>query len=169
MLMKMVVGLGNPGGKHARTRHNAGHIFVDWVLGQGVAAKGVVFKKSDAFMNQSGPLVKQFVDYYSIAIDDLYIVHDDLDIALGEFKIQKGIGPKGHNGVLSVEKSLGDTGFWRLRLGVDSRDSENRESGEDYVLGDFSNEEMILFQMALVDAGEKLLDMVQGRDRGEPQ
>jgi peptidyl-tRNA hydrolase, PTH1 family len=92
-------------------------------------------------MNESGKAVKKLVDFYKVEMDDLYVIHDDLDIKLGEYKIQKGVGPKVHGGVNSIERELGKEDFWRARVGVDNRDLENRIPGEEYVLQNFTREE----------------------------
>ncbi len=130
--MKLLIGLGNPGEKYKNNRHNVGHMFVDF-LGRG--------EKTDCFMNESGKFVRRWADFYKVGPEDLYIVHDDLDIPLGQFKIQLGVGPKVHYGIQSAEKELGTKDFWRVRIGVDARDPENRTPGEQYVLEDFSAEE----------------------------
>ena len=92
-------------------------------------------------MNKSGLAVSKFAKYYIQNTKYLYVAHDDLDIPLGEFKIQFAKGPKLHNGIESVEKALSTKDFWRIRIGVDNRDSDNRIPGEKYVLEDFTQEE----------------------------
>jgi peptidyl-tRNA hydrolase, PTH1 family len=138
--MKLIVGLGNPGEKYKDNRHNVGYIVVD-AVNSGDLPSGIIAKKTDCFMNESGESVKKLVNFYKITLDDLYIIHDDLDIPLGQYKIQKAIGPKVHNGVNSIEGVLNENGFWRVRTGVDNRDPENRVPGVDYVLKDFTEEE----------------------------
>ncbi len=141
--MKLIIGVGNPGEKFAGNRHNVGKQFVekiretDWAQEKGK----VLVLTSDRYMNNSGEFVKESSLYYKIAPKDIYIVHDDLDIRLGEYKIQLGVGPKVHNGVNSIETMLGATEFWRIRIGVDNREGVSREAGESYVLKDFSLEE----------------------------
>lgn len=130
--MKLIIGLGNPGEKYQSNRHNVGHQFVDW------AKRGL---KTDVFMNDSGRFVAAKLNFHKLKPDDLYIVHDDLDIRLGEYKIQKGVGPKVHYGLNSIEAVLETKDFWRIRIGVDNRDPENRTPGEDYVLQNFSTDE----------------------------
>lgn len=130
--MKLIIGLGNPGEKYKNNRHNVGHMFVDQT-GQGI--------KTDCFMNESGAFVSQKFNFYKIPIEDLYIVHDDLDISLGQYKIQKGTGPKVHNGINNIEEVLKSADFWRIRIGVDNRDPNNRTPGDIYVLQDFTKEE----------------------------
>lgn len=141
--MKLLVGLGNPGGKYENTRHNAGYFVVD-TLKKMIknTHREVILTKTLSFMNESGEAVKKLMDRYRVNVDDIYIVHDDLDIRLGEYKIQKGRGPKVHYGVQSIENSLGTKDFWRVRVGVDRRDLKNRIPGEEYVLQKFDPDEI---------------------------
>ncbi len=138
--MKLVVGLGNPGVGYAKTRHNAGFLVAEKLL-EAKLPKSAVVKKSSVFMNDSGSFVEKLVNQYKLASTDLYIIHDDLDIPLGLYKIQFGVGPKVHNGITSVEENLRTKDFWRVRVGVDNRNPDNREVGEEYVLEDFKEEE----------------------------
>ncbi len=152
-VMKMIVGLGNPGEKYAKNRHNAGFMVIDKLLAVGWESKfeamvckvgDTLLVKPQTFMNRSGDSVSEIVNFYKVSADDLIVVHDDLDIRLGEYKIQKGVGPKVHNGLTSVEERLGKIDFWRVRVGVDNRPMANGEwrmAGEDYVLADFTSEE----------------------------
>ena len=142
--MKLIVGLGNPGERYKNNRHNVGHIVVD-VLKRRISNKAIV-RKSDCFINQSGEFVKKLVEQYRLNPSDLWVIHDDLDIPLGSYKIQKGKGPKLHNGINSIEEKLGTDEFWRVRVGVDNRSPEDRISGEEYVLQDFTEEELKLLK-----------------------
>ena len=132
--MKLVVGLGNPEEKHAQNRHNVGFMFVDF-FAQQLEEKDqqwrnkITILKPQTFMNQSGEAVREQKNFFKIPLDDIFVAHDDLDLRLGEFKIQKGKGPHVHNGILSVEKELGAGNFYRIRIGVDNRDPENRLPG----------------------------------------
>ncbi len=163
--MKLIVGLGNPGKRYEKNRHNVGFMFVDYLLTnsklkiqnsrlqfaskiiKGELEKATVYLiKPQTFMNNSGRAVVKFIKYLKINTKDLIIVHDDLDLRLGEYKMQFGKGPKIHNGILSVEKELKSKAFWRLRIGVDNRESENRVNGEKYVLEDFKKEELLVIQ-----------------------
>jgi len=92
-------------------------------------------------MNASGRTVRKIKDYFKVGLDEIWVVHDDLDIVLGEYKMQKGKGPKVHNGLKSVEESLGKKDFWRVRVGVDGRGGKRRELAEKYVLKDFGKQE----------------------------
>lgn len=139
--MFFIIGLGNPGIKYQNNRHNAGHLFIDYLKNNPLAIKETKFLKTDCFMNLSGQFVKKIMMKYKLSTDNLIIVHDDLDIPLGKFKIQKGVGPKLHKGLESIEKVLGTKNFWRIRIGIDNRPAENRIDGEIYVLQDFLFEE----------------------------
>jgi len=155
--MKLIVGLGNPGKKYIKSRHSTGIMFVAELQ----KAKKDVFtdfliKKSDVFMNDSGSFVKKLVDQYKLNFSDLYIVHDDLDLKLGEYKIQFGVGPKDHNGVNSVEEKLGTKDFWRVRIGIDNRSLEDRTQGEHCVLEDFTDEERKILDKVIVEVCKKL-------------
>ena len=152
--MRVILGLGNPGVEYTNTRHNAGVIFVDYLSTKLNSPYGwrreknkmifksdkfILIKTADTFMNESGNLIAN--SPYHIA--DFCLAHDDLDIKLGEYKIQTGIGPKLHNGIESVERTLGNTNFERIRIGIDNRaqGTGDRTQGEEYVLQQFSLEE----------------------------
>ncbi len=132
--MKLLIGLGNPGEKYKNNRHNVGFMFVDFL-----ADKDIKAFKTDCFMNESGRFVSEKVNFFKISPSDLVVVHDDLDLKIGEFKINFGKGPELHNGILSSEESLGTKDFWRIRIGVDNR--TEKIPGETYVLQDFKEEE----------------------------
>ena len=149
--MKLIVGLGNPGEKYKNTRHNVGFIVIDELKDRLLMLKSkpttqyfekdrkfnseilvlndVILSKPQTFMNDSGRAVKSLSTYYHVPSTKIRIVHDDLDIRLGDFKIQKGVGPKLHYGVASIEESLGTPDFWRVRIGVDNREGKNRILG----------------------------------------
>lgn len=161
--MKIIVGLGNPGQEYINTRHNAGYRVVeetarrlgDLEEGEGEFKKDNKFKaealrigdrlllKPVTYMNRSGEAVAEAVGFYKVRMEDLWVIHDDLDIQLGEYKIQRGTGPKVHNGVNSIETALGEKDFNRVRVGIDNRTAEmrGRISGEEYVLGRLTKEE----------------------------
>ncbi len=136
--MKLIVGLGNPGSKYINTRHNVGFMAIDAINSRKfINSKNIILVKPQTFMNESGRGVVKAVNFYKISLDDLYVIHDDLDLKLGEYKIQKGIGPKLHYGITSIEDALKSKDFYRVRVGVDNRESTNRISGEEYVLQNF--------------------------------
>lgn len=153
--MKLVIGLGNPEKKYSKTRHNVGYMFID-LFSEMKLPKGIVVKKTDVFMNESGKAVKKLLDKYKLEPLDLYIAHDDLDLSLGEYKIQNGKGPRQHKGILSIENSLGSDNFWRIRIGVDNR-KEERTPGEEYVLENFLEDEYAKLEMGMKKAATELL------------
>ncbi|MCL5004013.1 MAG: aminoacyl-tRNA hydrolase [Patescibacteria group bacterium] len=161
--MKLIVGLGNPGEKYENTRHNVGFMVVDKIASDfgiknyGSSKKGkadyawaeinenkIELLKPQTFMNESGFSVQYAKkNHPELNNSDVLVIHDDLDISLGSYKLQFGKGPKLHNGVLSVERELSTKDFWRLRVGVEGRikNSEIRIKGEDYVLANFTRKE----------------------------
>ncbi|MBI5356560.1 aminoacyl-tRNA hydrolase [Candidatus Collierbacteria bacterium] len=159
----LLIGLGNPNKKFDLTRHNAGKMFAGWLnKEQGTGNKkqwDFDAVETDCLMNASGDWVnnhyKNYKDY-----KNLYIIHDDLDIPLGTFKIQFGKGPRRHKGILSVEQALGTKEFWRVRIGVDGRQKEEgrrkKEEGEDYVLEKFRAEEKKILESVFPEIGDRL-------------
>ena len=154
--MKLIVGLGNPGKEYQNTRHNIGFDAVDYYLSKkniidkwtkkfgGVYISTVIdgekvfFLKPHSFMNLSGSSVKKIVDYYNISIDDILIISDDLDLLIGNYKLRSSGSCGGHNGLRSIESSLGTSCYKRLKIGI----SNNKDMDtKDYVLGSFSKSE----------------------------
>ncbi|OGC92451.1 hypothetical protein A3D85_00730 [Candidatus Amesbacteria bacterium RIFCSPHIGHO2_02_FULL_47_9] len=154
--MRAVIGLGNPGAEYVATRHNAGVMLVDKLAQRLNSDYGwrkhydaLVFKTEDlwlvktksVFMNESGKLLQGLPE------GELWVAHDDLDIKLGEYKIQKGRGPMEHNGLESVENALKTKDFWRIRIGIDNRTVS--VDGETYVLQKFLPEERVVLEGVL--------------------
>ena len=162
-IMKLIIGLGNPEEKYKNNRHNVGHMVIDafaskFPISNFQFPKGIIIKKTDCFMNESGEFVKKLVEQYRINPSDLWVIHDDLDIPLGSYKIQKGKGPKLHNGINSIERLLGTDDFWRVRIGVDDRGPDNRIPGEEYVLQDFSDVEKENLRPVIKKVADELLN-----------
>jgi len=171
--MKLIVGLGNPGVEYEQTRHNVGFFVVDslklkvdsenklFAISQ--KHKALIYKsnnfilaKPQTFMNGSGEAVSSLCRFYRIAMDQLYVIHDDLDIALGEYKIQFGKGPKIHNGINSVIAALRTDQFWRVRMGVEKRVKGEKVQGKNYLLSAFASEEKALFSEVMQKVVEEL-------------
>lgn len=152
--MKLIIGLGNPGETYRTTRHNIGHMVADKL--QILTLPGVVVKKSDTFMNESGSFVKKMTDKYKIDLSNLYIVHDDLDIPLGEYKIQFGRGPKDHNGLESIDEALATDAYWHVRVGIDNRSDDFRPMGSEYVLQNFPVDEKEIIENTIKEVCKKL-------------
>ena len=133
--MRLVVGLGNPGRKYERTRHNAGFWWVER-LARGVNATlrsegkflGRVARLADAagtwlllpatYMNESGRAVAALASFYKIEPPEILVVHDELDLPPGTVRLKRGGGTSGHNGLNNIADVLGSNDFWRLRIGI---------------------------------------------------
>lgn len=153
--MKLIIGLGNPGEKYKNNRHNVGYMVAD-ALPKTNLPKNSVVKKTSVFMNESGSEVKKLLG--GLDPNNLYIIHDDLDIQLGAYKIQKGKGPKLHKGILSIENELGTPDFWRVRIGVDNRIGD-KALGEEYVLQDFTEEEREVLKEVINKVAQDILSL----------
>jgi peptidyl-tRNA hydrolase, PTH1 family len=158
--MKIVVGLGNPGRDYENTRHNVGYMVVN-SLKEIKLSNDVLVKKTNVFMNNSGQFVEKLTKLCPLSSNSLYIIHDDLDIPLGSYKIQFGVGPKVHNGVNSVEEALGTKDFWRVRIGIENRAQRSELSGEEYVLQDFTKEEKIILDGVIEKICKELNSLLQ--------
>ena len=177
--MKLIVGLGNPGRGYAHNRHNIGFMCLgDFARKQGirfdrkrgkartgigeVAGEGVILARPQTFMNLSGESVSRLVSGFDIALDDLLVVHDDLDLSLGKIRLRRGGSSGGHKGVDSIISSLGSQDFPRLRVGIGRpASSENHsESGEgiiSYVLSDFTPVEKQIVAQVIPRVSEAML------------
>lgn len=168
--MWAIIGLGNVGEKYYNTRHNAGFLFIDHLaealgVNMGINQKLMsssgksgewLLVKPTTFMNSSGIAVQSVANFYSLSPHNIFIAHDDLDLKLGSFKIQLGKGPKVHNGVNSIEEHLKSQDFYRIRLGVDNREADNRTPGEQYVLSGFEPDELNILKNTIDEAVEEL-------------
>ena len=156
MTLKLIVGLGNPGPKYLWTRHNAGFMVIDrlsslsgipvsrknfsGLSGEGAhAGSRLLLLKPQTFMNLSGRSVAATLRFHKLSLQDLVVIHDDLDVPYGRLKLKEGGGHAGHNGLRSLMQELGSGDFVRLRIGI------GRPVHGDvvnYVLTNFSAEEM---------------------------
>ena len=131
--MKLIVGLGNPGEKYSKTRHNLGFEvldelakklnLVDWSLegkfkSELIKAPQLILVKPQTYVNNSGMAVKLLTTYYKLPTTDLIIIHDELDLPLGKIKVRLGGAAAGHHGVESIISALGTDQFIRVRLGI---------------------------------------------------
>lgn len=127
--MKLIVGLGNPGEKYQRTRHNLGFRLLDEMIKDGwedskklksqiAKTDQVIFAKPQTYVNNSGMAVKLLTTYYKLPTTDVIVVYDELDLPLGKIKVRLGGAAAGHHGVESIIKSLGTDQFTRVRLGI---------------------------------------------------
>lgn len=154
--MKLIVGLGNYGNEYNKTRHNVGFMCMDSICeyfninlnqekfnglyGQTIINnEKVIFLKPLSYMNLSGEVIKKYVDYFKIDIEDILIIVDDMDLDIGKYKLRYKGGSAGHNGLKNIELMLKTNAYKRLKIGI----SRNKNYDmKDYVLGKFSNEEL---------------------------
>jgi len=161
--MILVVGLGNPGKKFEKTRHNLGFLiienlklkienFSDWryekkfkaEISRGkIGNKKIILARPQTFMNNSGKAVKLLTKTYTLDPKNLIVIHDDIDLTLGKIKIVKNRGSAGHKGVQSIIDELGTKDFVRFRIGIKPVTSDKRQVTriEDFVLRKFNKEE----------------------------
>ncbi len=155
--MKLIVGLGNPGDEYKNTRHNIGFMIIDNYLNSNdwkkkfdglyqiinVNGEKVMFLKPTTYMNLSGSSVYQAVKFYDIAIDDILVIHDDMDLDFKKYKLKANSSAGGHNGIKSIISSLKSDAFGRLKIGI-----SHATNGDtiNYVLGKFSKEELNYFK-----------------------
>lgn len=169
----MLIGLGNPGPKYARTRHNAGFMAIDCIgemlgirfdreMHGALVARGkaggheVVLAKPQTYMNLSGGPVAALARKFSITPDEVTVLHDDIDVPLGKVKDKIGGGAGGHNGVSSVAQHLGTPDFRRIRIGV-GRPPEWQDAA-DYVLAPFEGSEGLALKAAIEESCRRALD-----------
>ncbi len=160
--MILIVGLGNPGKQYNNTRHNIGFMAIDslhsaiapdlsWnknstFHGEIIKSESYILLKPLTYMNLSGKSVKAVQMMYKISAENVWVLHDDLDLNLGRIKIQKDAGPAGHNGIKSIIDSLGTNHFFRWRIGI-GRPSHGQADPADFVLDKFTeNEEDVISQ-----------------------
>ncbi len=181
--MKLIIGLGNPGKRYEKTRHNVGFMALDglraslknsgisdWELSKKFNAQicggvlngeKIILAKPMTFMNSSGQAVQLIAHYYKITADDIIIVHDDKDIALGEIKIQKDRGHAGHNGVRSVVEQLGSQNFTRLRVGIAGKNARKMTDIAEFVLKKFGLFEKNILEETISQAIEEILKILR--------
>lgn len=176
--MLLIIGLGNPEKKYNETRHNIGFILVDklqkeWKFPDFEKSKKFnalvskekenILVKPQTFMNLSGVSVKAILDFYKLSPDDMIVIHDDIDIPLGKYKIATDSSSAGHNGVQNIIDQLGTQEFRRVRVGI-GQSAEDREfcliSAHDYVLGKFSSEELEVLKKTSADVLREITELI---------
>jgi len=173
--VKLIVGLGNPGEQYSFTRHNLGFMTIDCLAekygitlrkegfmalyGKGeIEEDAVLLAKPQTFMNLSGRAVKKMLDYFRINLEDLIVIHDDLDLPFGVIRLKRGGGEAGHKGLISNVDELNERDFLRVRLGIGK--PTNKNLIERYVLSPFSEEERKALPSFLTTAAEAVRDLL---------
>jgi peptidyl-tRNA hydrolase, PTH1 family len=164
--MRLIVGLGNPGSRYARNRHNIGFMAAETVARRygfaasrsrfkGELAEGVIAGERclllcpQTFMNDSGEAVLPAMSFYKIAPGDIVVIHDEIDLRPGKVRVKRGGGNAGHNGLRSIDAMIGND-FWRVRIGVGHPGI--KDLVQPYVLQNFPPEEMRLWVLPVLDA-----------------
>jgi len=171
--MKIIIGLGNPGKKYEKTRHNVGFIILDKIIdknewrestaGQLFYAKKeingqeVEFIKPTTFMNNSGVATAYVYKKHPQA--EIIVVHDDKDIVLGEIKVQKNRSAAGHNGVKSIIEHLGTQDFTRVRVGIAPKEKLTEDTA-DFVLDKFTKDEKIILDETIQKVIEEIYKII---------
>lgn len=148
--MYLIVGLGNPGNEHVDTRHNIGFTILDEIFEfndlsitkrfesffatSELKSNKIILQKPQTYMNLSGKSVLSMCGFYKILPKNIIVIHDDLDLKIGEIRIKNGGGNAGHNGLKSIDDSIGN-GYWRIRIGIGR--PEIKEMVSSYVLSKF--------------------------------
>ncbi|HWG80832.1 MAG TPA: aminoacyl-tRNA hydrolase [Stellaceae bacterium] len=173
MPIRLLVGLGNPGTRYERNRHNIGFMAVDAIVRRhgigalrskfqsaiaesAIAGERVLVQKPQTYMNLSGDAVGEAARFYKIAPDEIAVIHDEIDLAPGKLKVKRGGGSAGHNGLRSIDDAIGED-FWRVRLGVGHPGV--KELVQPYVLQNFDAEEM-QWVVPLIDAIAEALPLL---------
>lgn len=153
--MKLIVGLGNPGREYENTRHNIGFMAIDKIAHKNnviinrekfgglyaelmINGEKILLVKPQRFINLSGEVIKKYINFYKIDIENILVISDDLDLEVGKFKLKLKGGSGGHNGLKNIEYHLKTKEYKRLKIGI----SNNKKiDTKDYVLGKLSKEE----------------------------
>ena len=148
-IMKLIVGLGNPGKEYEMTRHNIGFMCVDSFAkmnnitidnkkfgGEFVKFKidgeDIILLKPQMYINLSGEVIRKYVDYYKIDLADILVISDDIYLECGKYKLKQNGSSGGHNGLKNIENNLGSQEYKRLKIGISN---DNNIDTKDYVLG----------------------------------
>ncbi len=162
----LVVGLGNPGAQYATTRHNVGFMAVRALAGEeaawkkeknalttaaNIGGRRVIFAMPQTFMNLSGDAVGPLMQFYKIPLENLIVIHDDMDLPVGKKREKTGGGSAGHNGIKSIDAAVGNE-YRRIRIGIGHpRDLGLPVSPADWVLGKFTAEQLAAIRSVIDD------------------
>lgn len=170
--MKLIAALGNPGKEYENTRHNAGFRFIDAFANQegltfnknkfngiytefNYKGEKVILLKPQKYMNLSGEVIRAFLNFYKIPVENLLVITDDLDTPAGMIKIKMKGSSGGHNGLKNIEQNLKTNNYKRLKIGI----SNNKDTDKiDYVIGKVAKEELTLLNKNNIIASNIIYD-----------
>lgn len=170
--MKLIVGLGNPGKEYENTRHNIGFMVIDKIAEKYnlnikdkkfnglyettiINNEKIVFLKPQSYINLSGEVIRKFIDFFNIDIQDILIINDDLDLNIGSYKIKKKGSSGGHNGLKNIELHLNTQEYKRIKVGIANDKTLNTR---DYVLGKFNKDDSIIIDKTIDVVVDIVLD-----------
>lgn len=167
--MKLVVGLGNPGKKYKKTKHNIGFMCLDFYAkenklkfkkenkfsGEALKIGNLILLKPHTFMNESGQSVRKVMNFYNIPVEDILVIYDDVDLPLSKTRLREIGGSGGHNGIKSIMSNIQTKDFKRVRIGIDKNPLYDTK---DYVLSSFSKDESKLINPVFVKIKEIIED-----------
>jgi peptidyl-tRNA hydrolase, PTH1 family len=176
--MRIIVGLGNPGPRHERNRHNIGFMAADAIVRRHgfpawrskfqsemvegtIGGERVLVVKPQTYMNLSGEAVAAAARFYKVPPADVIVLHDELDLAPGKLRVKRGGGAAGHNGLRSIDAHIGQD-YWRIRLGIGHPGAKELVHG--YVLQNFPPDETRAWVEPLVDAVGEAMPLMVGGD-----
>lgn len=174
--MYLIAGLGNPGKQYEMTRHNIGFHTIDYIAdklgvkvtklknkaiyGEGnINGHKVLLVKPQTYMNLSGDSLVEFVKFYKIPIENVIVISDDIDLAVGRIRIRQKGSAGGHNGLKSIISRLGGENFQRVRIGVGAPAHEDYDLA-DFVLGRFGKDEIPVLEEAIIKAHKAVEEIV---------
>ena len=160
----LIVGLGNPGNEYTKTRHNVGFMAIDALAPEDASWKKeknaltahldvdgtkIILAKPQTFMNNSGEAVGPLMAFYKIPLENLIVIHDDMDLKVGDLREKVGGSSAGHNGIKSIDAAVGNE-YRRIRIGIGHpRDFEIQMNPADWVLGKFESEQLKQIQSVI--------------------
>lgn len=173
--MHLVIGLGNPGLRYAKTRHNLGFVVVDRLAAESssrirdrgmlsrygkvrIAGGDAVLAKPQTYMNRSGEAAAKLIRHFAVDLAQVIVIHDDLDLAVGVVRIKSGGGSGGHNGLTSIIDTLSSAEFTRVRLGIGR--PPGGSDAADYVLERFRRDEVDLADTAVMTASRAVVEII---------
>lgn len=173
-MIKLVVGLGNPGAEYELSRHNIGWLVLDsldaidgvfWkekfkgiFADKSMNGEKIYFLKPQTYMNLSGESVQALCQFFKIKPQEILVLHDELDLPFGQIQFKKGGGLAGHNGLKSMAQSLGNQDFYRMRIGIGR---PQHGSVSNWVLGRFPNDKDIELGIVMKKSSEALADFLK--------
>ncbi len=172
--MKLIVGLGNPGILYKSTRHNVGFSVIDEFCKKNnlnlnekkmdaiygifnINNEKVIILKPLKYINLSGEVIKNFINFYKIDIENIIVINDDMDIKIGNYKLKLFGSSAGHNGLKNIENNLNTKNYKRLKIGISK---DNNIDKKNYVLGKFSKEEKQILKDVFSTTNKILMDFL---------